>query len=167
MIKRRSTGIRRNDSGVSEVIGFLLMFVISSFLLVIAMSTFNNSQDTSEGVVTAVEMKSVAARVASRVLEASIVAQDFPNATYEIQVDLPTPPNDRDYRVTLTASSVDVDTTKGSATATTTTYKLDAINDLVLSGEVYSYHKTAVIRYAPVISGSTLTKTITLLPLQD
>ncbi len=159
MTRRNLSAFRRRDSGASEVIGFILMFLISSFLLVVAMQSFADSQEVSDDTVTSVELKNVAARVASRVLEASIVAQDFPNATYEIKLRLPPPPDGRDYEIKLTPTDVLATATKGNAEATTTTYKLDAISGLVLSGTVYSWQEDIVIRYEPTIDP--VTKVIT------
>jgi hypothetical protein len=140
--------LRRNDDGVSEVIGFVLSFALSAVFLLIAMNSFWVAKDNTDGVVTAVELKTIANRVAARIVEAGLSAQEFPNATLNLTVALPQELNGHLYYVNATASMVYVRSTDGTLSASATTFKLDAVTNMTVSGRVDSSSERLVVTYS-------------------
>lgn len=139
---------RREDGAVSEVVGFVLSFALSAIFLLIAMNTFWVAKDNTDNVVTAVELKTIANRVASRIVEASLVAQEFPNATLNMTVPLPQDLNGRPYFVKATASEVLVYSADGSLSASATTFKLEAVPNVRVAGLVASSNEVLIITYS-------------------
>lgn len=137
-----------NDSAVSEVIGFVLSFALSAIFLLIAMNSFWVAKDNTDGVVTAVELKTIANRVAARVVEAGLSAQEFENATLNVTVPLPQELNGRGYYVEARAWAVYVNSTDGTLTASATTFKLDAVPDVQVTGRVQSSDEVLVVTYS-------------------
>ncbi len=140
--------LRRDDRGVSEVIGFVLSFALSAIFLLIAMNSFWAAKDNTDGVVTAVELKTIANRVAARVVEAGITAQEFPNATLHLTVALPQELNGHLYYVEATPSMVYVRSTDGAFSASATTFKLDAVAGLQVRGVVHSSDERLIVTYS-------------------
>jgi len=124
-LNRRS--FLHDDEAVSEVIGYILSFALSAVFLLIALSSFWSAQQNTDSVVTAAEMNTIANRVASRVVDAGLVAQQFPNAHLDAIVDLPQAVNNHPYSVQLTDKNVIVATKDGLFKAYATTFKLDAL----------------------------------------
>lgn len=81
--------LRGDDAAVSEVVGFILMFAISAIILVLSMQAFNKAQDGSNDLLAAVELKNIANRISTRIVQAGIVSQEFPDATFEVVVRIP------------------------------------------------------------------------------
>lgn len=143
----KTTRLRGNDRAVSEVMGYILMFALSAVILVVSLQSFTSAKQGSEDIVAGVEMRAVADRVSARLLEASKVAQEFPNATYNISLRVPEHINGQSYTILVSASEVVVESVDGSARVTASAYKLDAIRDLRVSGEVYSGNGNIIVRY--------------------
>lgn len=79
----------RDDSGVSEVVGYILTFALSAIILLISVQSFTLARSNSDSVIMAVELKSLATRVSSRVIEAGLVSHEFPDATYSVTIQIP------------------------------------------------------------------------------
>lgn len=144
----RSTRLARDDQAVSEVIGFVLSFALSAVFLLVAMSSFWSAKENTDSVVTAVELKTIANRVAAKIVEASLVAQEFPNATLNVTIPLPQQLNGREYYVVATPAVVYVNSTDGALTASATTFKLDAVPEVQVSGRVVSANEVLVVSYS-------------------
>lgn len=80
---------RADDRAVTEVLGFILMFALSALILIVSMRAFNAAQANSNDLVAAVELRNVANRISSRVVQAAIVSQEFPHADYEVTLKVP------------------------------------------------------------------------------
>lgn len=80
---------RGDDAAVTEVLGFILMFALSAFILIVSMRSFNAAQDNSNALVGAVELRNIANRVSSRVVQAGIISQEFPQAEFSVTVKVP------------------------------------------------------------------------------
>lgn len=149
---RRSSFAR--DEGVSEVVGYILTFALSAIILLISVQSFTVARNNSDGVVTGVELKSIANRVASRVIEAGLVSQEFENSTFNVTIAIPKDLNGHEYTVEVDNEEVTVRAIDGTATATASTLRLDAVADLQVSGaKVYSSNERITILYTK--SGST------------
>lgn len=133
---------------MSEVVGFVLSFALSAIFLLIAMNSFWVAKDNTDSVVTAVELKTIANRVSSRIVEASLVAQEFPNSTLHMTVPLPQELNGRPYFVKATASEVVVYSADGTLSASATTFKLEAVPNIRVSGLVPSSNEVLVVTYS-------------------
>lgn len=138
----------RDDTAVSEVVGFILSFALSAIFLLIAMNSFWVAKENTDGVVTAVELKTIANRVAARIVEAGLAAQEFPNATLSVALPLPQELNGHGYYVVATPGVVYVNSTDGTLSATATTFKLDAVPDVRVSGTVHSANERLVVAYS-------------------
>lgn len=145
---RARSPFRRDDGAITEVVGFILSFALSAVFLIIAMNSFWVAKDNTDGVVTAVEMKTIANRVAGKIVEAGLAAQEFPNATLEITVPLPQELNGHIYYVEATPSMVLVKSTDGTLSASATTFKLDAVPDITVSGTAHSSGELLVVSYS-------------------
>ena len=90
--------MKRDDGAVTEVLGFILMFALSALILIVSMRAFNAAQANSNDLVAAVELRNVANRLSSRVVQAAIVSQEFPQADFNVTVKVP--PEIAGYRYT-------------------------------------------------------------------
>lgn len=140
--------LTQDDTGVSEVIGFVLSFALSAIFLLIAMNSFWVAKDNTDGVVTAVELKTIANRVAARIVEAGLSSQEFPNATLNVTIPLPQDLNGRGFYVEARAWAVYVNSTDGTLSATATTFKLDAVQGVQVTGKVQSSDEVLVVSYS-------------------
>ncbi|MEA3202142.1 MAG: hypothetical protein QOE90_3570 [Thermoplasmata archaeon] len=145
---------RRDDRAVSEVIGFILSFALSSVFLLIALGTYYQASGNTDNVITGVELKGVADRVATRIVDAGLIAQEFPNASLNITMDLPQTANGHSYLVTATATAVWVNATDGVAQSNSTTFKLDQVSGISISGSVYSTQERIVVGYSLQSAGT-------------
>jgi hypothetical protein len=149
---------RRDDQAVTEVVGYILTFALSAIILLISVQSFTVARQNSDGVVTAVELKAIASRVATRVIEAGLVSQEFPNSTFTMVINIPQELNGHEYTVVVDSEKVTVTALDGTAVAEATTLRLDAISGLQVSGAtVYSSNERVTIEYSlvgtqPIIS---------------
>lgn len=91
-----------DDLGVSEVIGFLLIFAILSMVLVSSLYAFGKAQEATTERVVGLHADSIAQRIASVVVEASLFAETTQtDAKYEAIVDMPQQLEGRDFKVAL------------------------------------------------------------------
>lgn len=137
-----------NDSGVSEVIGFILAFALSAVFLMISMSSFWAARSNSDAVLTASELRAIADKVASGIVQAGLLGQEWKNATMNVTVPIPQTLNGHDYYVQARPWGVYVNTTDGFATSNATTFKLDAVLDFDVGGLVYSSNEHVTITYS-------------------
>lgn len=137
-----------DDAGFSEVIGFILSFALSAIFLLIALTTYYQASGNTDNVVTGVELKAVADRVSTRVVDAGLLGQEFPNASLNITMDLPQTANGHSYKVSANATTIWVNATDSSVSASASTFKLDAVSGVVVSGSVYSTQERIVISYS-------------------
>lgn len=146
---------RMDDEATSEVVGYILSFALSSIFLLIALTTYYQASGNTDSVVTAVELKAIADRVATRVVDAGLVAQEFPNASLNISMDLPQTVNGHSYLVTASPTTITVKATDGSVTASSSTFKLEAVGGISVSGSVYSTQERIIIGYSLQNGGAT------------
>lgn len=152
-------GLRRNDEGVTEVIGYVLSFALSAVFLLIALSVFWSARANTEEVTTGVELKTIADRVAARIVEMGAVSEEFPNATMNLTIQVPQTLNGMTYRITAIDHNVTASTADGTLSAVATNFKLEALNDLTVSGTVDSSNERVVVQYDRLPGGA---KTITI-----
>lgn len=139
--------LSRDDRGVTEVVGFILSFAISAIFLLIALNTFYTAKGNTDAMVQGVELKTIADQVASRVVEAGLVGQEFPESRMDLALDVPQTINGVSYTIRIDNDAVRVSADDGSATATATTFRLDAVSGMVVSGTVRSELERVVITY--------------------
>ncbi len=145
--------LSRDDRGVTEVIGYILTFALSAIILLISVQSFTVARENSDAVTTAVELKAIASRVATHVVEAGLISQEFPNSTYDVTINVPQDLNGHGYTIEATSTAIIVATIDGTARAEATTFRLDAISNVAVSGTVYSSNEVVRITYS--LSGST------------
>lgn len=144
----------KNDEGVSEVLGFILSFALSAVFLMIALNSFYAAKSNTEAVVSGVELRAIADRVASRVIEAGLIGQEFPNATYNVTVAIPTDLNGVPYYVDATAATIYANATTEEVRATASTLRLDAVTGFQVSGRVHSSNGHVIITYSLQSAGA-------------
>ncbi|MHB8584587.1 MAG: hypothetical protein ACYDDF_01945 [Thermoplasmatota archaeon] len=154
----RSPGIRRgvrrrSDAGVSEVVGFILMFGLSAIILIISVQSFTTAENTSNAMLAGAEMKGVADRIATRLVQVGIIYQQFPNASANITLTVPPTIAGKSYAATITPTTVYVNTTDASAEATSSTFHLDAYSAadpcFLVKGTVPSSWGAFIVSYSP------------------
>lgn len=148
-------GLLRDERAVTEVVGFVLSFALSAIFLLIALNIFYTAQGSTDAMLTGVELKAIADRVAARVVEAGLVGQEFPDAKMVLALDVPQTINGVSYTIRIDNDAVRVTSDDGTATATATTFRLDAVSGIVVGGVVdgvdlgkaYSSNERIVIVY--------------------
>lgn len=150
---------RRDDEAVTEVIGYVLSFAISAIFLLISLNVFHAARANTEEVVTGVELKTIADRVASRIVELGLVSQEFPEARMNVTLNIPQTLNGRLYTITGTAALITVETNDAELSATATTFKTDVISGIVVGGSVDSSNEHVRIEYVKLGSSPTITIT--------
>ena len=137
----------RRDDAVTEVIGYVLSFALSAIFLLIALNVFHAARGNTEHVVTGVELKTIADRVASHIVEMGFVSQEFPNARMSVALDIPQSFSGRTYTITAAADTVEVATDDGLLTASAGTYKTEILEYISVGGVVGSSNERLVIAY--------------------
>lgn len=143
------------DEGVSEVLGFILSFALSAVFLMIALNSFYAAKNNTEAVVSAVELRAIADRVASRIVEAGLIGQEFPNATYNVTIPVPTDLQGVGYYVEATAATVYVNATTEEVRATASTLRLDAVSGFTVTGRAESSNGHVLVTYSLQNAGAT------------
>lgn len=150
-------GLRRSlprDDGVTEVIGYVLSFALSAVFLLLALNVFWAARANTEEVTTGVELKSLADRVATRVVEMGGVSQEFPAATFNMSIRIPQSLNGRLYTLTATETSVTAATNDGALSAGSTTFKIDVLQDIWVLGSVDSSNELVLVKYDRLLNGT-------------
>jgi len=138
----------QDDRAISEVIGFILSFALSAVFLMIAMSSFYAARNNTDGVVAASELKSVADRVASRIVEAGLVGQEFANASINLTIVIPQAINGHPYQVLAKSTGVWVNATDAPYSGMASVFKVDAITGVNLTGLAYSSNEHVIVQYS-------------------
>lgn len=147
-MKKVGRRLLRDDRAVTEVIGYVLSFALSAIFLLVALNLFYTAKGNTEDVVAAVELRSISDRVATRVIEAGLVSQEFPNASLSYTIFIPQSLDGRPYYVGASPSQITAATVDGILSAATTTYKLEVVPDIVVKGVVQSSAERVLIRYS-------------------
>lgn len=153
---------RGRDEAVTEVIGYVLSFALSAIFLLIALNVFHAARGNTEHVVTGVELKSIADKVASDIVDMGLVAQEFPNASMTTSIDIPQSLSGRLYTVTATAARITAATNDGELTAEASTYRTDAIPEIDVTGEVDSSNQRITITYQKIAESGVNSRIITI-----
>ena len=95
-----------DESGVSEVVGFLLTFGIIATILLVAMLGFNDAQQRAEVRLVEIQGASAAQRVASAAVDLALFAEDNPYDT-AVAIDLPTELQGFSYSVQVCGATGD------------------------------------------------------------
>lgn len=159
MTMKRLRRLIRNDDGVTEVIGYVLSFAISAIFLLLALNVFWAARANTDHVTTGVELKTIADRVAARMVELGQVSQQFPNSTLTANVLIPQSLNGRIYTIKAAPADVTVSTNDGELSAKASNFKVEALPGIDVDGEVDSSNAKLVVTYQLV--GTTPTITIT------
>lgn len=110
--------LRHDDEGVSEVVGYLLVFGILSIVLVLSMSAFAVGQEAAQSRAVQLRAESAAARVAGVVVQTAVLwEQQGTGFAVAHLVDLPQDLEGRGYTVRLepaTTADVPDDCTAGA-----------------------------------------------------
>ncbi|HUR69060.1 MAG TPA: hypothetical protein VM370_07420 [Candidatus Thermoplasmatota archaeon] len=143
-MKRRLFG--RRDEAVTEVIGYVLSFALSAIFLLLALNVFWAARANTEAVTTGVELKTIADRVAARIVEMGAIAQEFPNATMNATLVIPQSLSGKIYTIEAQSDEVTARLNDGSLSFAATTFKLDETG-VDVDGDVDSSNERVIIEY--------------------
>lgn len=130
---------RRDNDGVSEVVGYLFSFVIAVIILVASMATFRVVSEAGDQFAAHAEFEDIANRVAAAVLDAfelgAVLRETHGTVTsgsvdsFEYTKSLDVPAEFRGYRYTVTIDNqyVYVESTDDRIAANSTTFKADEV----------------------------------------
>lgn len=157
-MRPRPRALRACEQAVTEVVGYVLMFFLSSAVLILSLQAFLQSRDSTTDLAMASEVRLLADRVAQEVLQAGIAAQDLPNATYEGVVRLPTL-GGLAYRVNASGDRVWVNSTDGRFAANATVFQVQTVVDHV-HGTVFGAQQSLKVVYQKASGWSTIRLTV-------
>ncbi|MCA1814110.1 MAG: hypothetical protein LC624_09195 [Halobacteriales archaeon] len=143
--------LARDDDGVSEVLGYVLMFFLSAAVLVLSLQIFLQARGETVDLQVANELKLISERVAAEVQQAGVVASQFPNSTYNVTITLPEL-KDKAYYVNVSHDQVWANTSDGKATAQSDAFQVEALG-LHLAGTVYGSQGYVKVQYATTSTG--------------
>lgn len=145
---------RRDDRGVTEVLGFVLMFALSSIVLITSVQAFNEAKTNADGVVSGVELRGVANRVSTRVVQAALLSEDFPNASIRVEMRIPEAIGTGPYWVETASSGgntvIEAESADGSYSATASVFNVDKIVSEIAAGRMYSGNASLAVVASPV-----------------
>lgn len=101
-------GFRDDERGVSEVVGYMIAFGMSSIILVMSLAAFNMMRDHTGDMVADRSVKEVANRVSFGVEEALQAGSQFPESEFERKLRLPQLDNHGSYTVELSSEQIRV-----------------------------------------------------------
>lgn len=151
-MRLRTRALGRHDAAVSEVLGYILMLFLSSAVLMVSLQAFLTSRDTSADLQAGQELKLVVNRVALELQQATFLASEVPNATFEARVDLPEL-NGRPYYINTTSGKVYANTTDGELVSEAEV-ALQSLEGLVTGGTVYGAQGSMRVTYERHPSGN-------------
>lgn len=156
---------RRNDEAVTEVIGYVLSFALSAIFLLIALNVFTAARANTDHVVTGVELRTIADRIAGRIVEMGLVSVEFENVTMDVSLIIPQSLNGRLYTITASTdySEITAATNDGALNASATTYNTEALPYIEVLGSVDSSNEIVRLHYELVPSTPNNIRRITLL----
>lgn len=135
------------DDGVTEVIGYVLSFALSAVFLLIALNVFWAARANTDEVTTGVELKTLADKLAAHVVQMGAVSQEFPNATVNVTLHVPQSLNGRLYTLTATKTAITAATDDGALSASSTTFKVDVLQNIDVTGSVGSSNQLVIVQY--------------------
>jgi hypothetical protein len=156
--RRAPRALRRDDAAVSEVIGYIMVFALSAGVLILSLQAFMLSRDTTDNLRAAQTLRIVSERVAAEVQQASIVAAEMSDASYEGQVSLPTL-SGRSFYIQAWGDRVYANSTDGRILAESGVLNVQELGSLTLQGTVQGSQGYVKVRYDRVAAG---TRSITL-----
>lgn len=171
---------RRDEGGVSEIIGFILGFFMAFLLLVMSLFAFQLVARDSTELGARAEFRDVANRVAGAVLDAveigtrragSLTTARSSDVLYVRAFSIPARVHGFAYEVTLTAGEATVQSTDGRLTETATTFNLlvagcsESAAVCGLSGSVKSSSTRVVVKYEFKSTGVSTDPNCTTVPV--
>lgn len=126
-----------NREAVSNVLGYLISFMIAASVMTSAVLITTNIIDNKTTSVAEVEAQSLANKVADALVEAMESKQSMPGAAYQKTLDVPRDLAGKSYYIETTSTRVYVNTTDGTVSKSSTTYSAEDLN-IGISGRVYS-----------------------------
>ncbi len=142
----------RDNSGVSNVVGYLFSFTIASILMVSSFTVTNSILDDKTRNVAVIQARSIADKVADAIIDAVTVTQSMPDAEYTKIIDMPRDfagfIGRRQYYVEVTGSKVFVNSTDGSISENSSNFNAGEFG-VGLAGRVYSGSGKLQVSYDP------------------
>lgn len=123
---RAGGSLARDESAVSEVVGFILMFAMAFLILGLTMVLVSSRLDDTSKETQRSAFAEAGAKVRSTIQEAVVFADLFPNSTFERRVRMPPALDGVSYNMTVTERAVYVNRTTASLSVRFGGFDLDA-----------------------------------------
>jgi len=127
----------RSNHGVSQIVGFMLTFVIISSVSTVVIFNFNSIMQDRTNRAAELHAESIAGYVVNFLNDAVTAYLNEPKSNYESFIDIPREIAGKSYYVELTEDRVYVNTTDGQISKSCTNYNAD-IYGIGCKGRVYS-----------------------------
>lgn len=127
----------RSNHGVSQIVGFMLTFVIISSVSTVVIFNFNSIMQDRTNRAAELHAESIAGYVVNSLSDAVTAYLNEPKSNYESVIDIPRDIAGKSYYVELTEDRVYVNTTDGQISKSCTNYNAD-IYGIGCKGRVYS-----------------------------
>jgi hypothetical protein len=125
----------KNIYGVSHIVGFILVFAITSAIVTAAILSTSMLIDQRTKVAGKIKAEALADRIADAVMEAVLVKENYPYVNYSRIMDLPEHLAGRSYYIEVTDHAIFVNSTDDLISGNSTSYNLEELN-MGLSGRV-------------------------------
>jgi len=135
----RSDRFRCNESGVSEVLGYIMAFFVSFLVLIFSISTFAVVTRNGDFLAAHAEMQDIASRVASRALQVFEIGTEIRNTLGEVDsaadgplvyrrsIDVPPEIRGYTFTVAIDPQNAYVNSTDGTIRHVSTTFKAEVV----------------------------------------
>lgn len=137
--------MKKYDSGVSNIVGFVIIFGITTIIFtatILSFSIFIDNKKTEVGRDVALD---VANRIADSLVDAVTTIRSLSDTNYTKCVDIPDKIMGKDYYIELTTDRIYVNSTDGRISVNTTTFNAEDLG-IFMDGKVYGSSGKAYIQ---------------------
>jgi hypothetical protein len=137
--------IKLDKKGVSNVLGYLLSFLILTMLSVSTIYLTNSLIDDKVGKTAGLEAQQVANKVAYGIIEAITKVESNPNSDFEKTLDIPVDLAGLNYYIDITDNTVYVNSTNGRISKTSPVHGSNDAQIFLLNKRIYPSYAKIVI----------------------
>ena len=134
-----------SNSGVSQIVGFILTFALVSLVTTSAIYTTSTLIENRNKKASELIAQDTVNYIVNVILECAATMETFPNANYSKNIEIPITIGSRYYNIEATSTRIYLNTTDGYIKENRTTYKQGELCNSI-SGSVYSEYGEVTIR---------------------
>ena len=142
--------LKRNNSAVSNVVGYMFSFVVTIMVMVSAVYVTDSIIDNKTNQVAEIEAENIANYIANVIVEAVNMRAAMPDSTYSKVLDLPSTIAGKEYYIEIRGSDVYVRTLDGGVTKSASTYVSERVDSGISPSIAYSSADKIAITYHEV-----------------